>query len=281
MNRPQPAQSNAFTEAREWFLSLPVVTRTLVALYAGVTLAGNLGIVSPYNLILEREALLRRLQLWRVVTPFFFDKLGFNFLVNLYFLYKTSLELETELFASRPADYAWFLLLSMGGMLIPGLLVPFYLLSEGLSMAIIYIWSIFNQEKRVSFMFGIQFKALYFPWALLAMDFLTVGQFPWTKLAGLVVAHAYYFLDRVYPDSPGGRRVIVTPAFVSAWFPPAPPRPAGGGGGGTPATMGGVQGSVGGARSGGVGGFSGPVRRPTAEGSSYSFAGTGYRLGSE
>ena len=52
-----------------------------------------------------------RSQIWRLVTcVFFFGKVGFPFLINVYFLYSYSVRLETELYERKPADYATMLL---------------------------------------------------------------------------------------------------------------------------------------------------------------------------
>jgi hypothetical protein len=104
----------------------------------------------------------RTFQLWRLVTCFFFDKLGLNFAVNLYFLYKNSLELETTLFAGRTADYVFFVLFQMVTLLAAGIWMKMMLLTEGLILAIIYLWAQFYRDRTVSFMFGFQFKVRCF-----------------------------------------------------------------------------------------------------------------------
>ena len=40
-------------------------------------------------------------------------------------------------------------------------------------MAIVYLWARLNTDRIIRFLFGIQFRAIYFPWALLALDFLS------------------------------------------------------------------------------------------------------------
>jgi len=48
--------------------------------------------------------------LWRLVTCFFIHGLGFNFLMNMMFLYKHSGLLENGTFDGRTSDYIFFLL---------------------------------------------------------------------------------------------------------------------------------------------------------------------------
>ena len=42
-------------------------------------------------------------------------------------------------------------------------------------VVIVYYWSRQNADQIVSFYFGITFKAVYFPWALVAMNVLMGG----------------------------------------------------------------------------------------------------------
>lgn len=63
--------------------------------------------MNPYLLVFDPMMIYYKFQIWRLITcVFFFGKLGFPFLINLYFLYSYSVRLETELFERRPADYA-------------------------------------------------------------------------------------------------------------------------------------------------------------------------------
>jgi derlin-1 len=84
-------------------------------------------------------------------------------------------------------------------------------------MSIIYLWSMYNKEKVVTFMFGMTFKAMYLPWVLIAWDFLTGGGLSILKVVGVVVGHLYYFLDKVWPEQ-GGKK-LETPQFLVNWFP--------------------------------------------------------------
>jgi len=122
--------SSPLTDAQRWFQSLPIVTRTLFALSIGTTLVGNLGILAPKTLVLL-PSLWLRFELWRLVTPFFFEKLGFPYMLNLYFMYKNSLELETTLFSGRTADYVTFVAFCMVNLLVFGIAMNYFILGEG------------------------------------------------------------------------------------------------------------------------------------------------------
>lgn len=51
-------------------------------------------------------------QIWRLVTPFFLNRLGLAYAMNLYFIYRYSSQLENEVFLGRTADYLYFHIVS-------------------------------------------------------------------------------------------------------------------------------------------------------------------------
>jgi hypothetical protein len=64
-------------------------------------------------------------------------------------------------------------------------------------------------EQTTRFMFGITFKTVYFPWALVALTVLLGGS-PVNQLCGIAAGHLYYFLEDIYPRQNGG--------IVSVWL---------------------------------------------------------------
>lgn len=58
-------------DIQQAFMSLPPVTRTLLAGTGLTTLPTALAILSPYLIVFDTVGL-RKLQLWRLVTPFFY-----------------------------------------------------------------------------------------------------------------------------------------------------------------------------------------------------------------
>lgn len=67
--------------------------------------------------------------------------------------------------------------------------------------------------------FIIQIPVEYLPWAML-MYTLVMGGWPaaLSESMGIVGAHSYDFLTRIYPTFGGGRNYLVTPAFVQQYF---------------------------------------------------------------
>ena len=59
-------------ELQQAFLSLPPVTRSLLALTAGVTIPPLLGLVKPYAIVFYWPAIRYKYQIWRFISPFFY-----------------------------------------------------------------------------------------------------------------------------------------------------------------------------------------------------------------
>ncbi|KAI7857463.1 Der1-like family-domain-containing protein [Circinella umbellata] len=209
-------------ELIEWYQSIPPITKAVFTLSIATTVAPALGLVSPYHLILNWTAI-SKLQLWRLITSFFLNKLDLGFAMNLYFSYRQSVQLENEVFAGRTADYLYFLLLTSIMQLAAARYLDLLVLSDGLIMTLTYLWSQHYRDVPMSFMFGIRFKARYLPWVLVGYNYLTPGGNVVGSLVGIAAAHIYYYLTTTYP-SQGGRRYLSTPAFLQRLFPPTTAR---------------------------------------------------------
>ncbi|KAI9250609.1 Derlin [Sporodiniella umbellata] len=150
-----PPQRN---EVIEWYKSLPVVTRFLLSAMVTTTTASSLGFVNPSTLIYYWPEVKQRLQLWRLVSCFFVNKLSLDFAFNAYFFYTNSLQLETQVFQNQPADYVFFHLFTGGLQLIAAHTLDLYVLSDGILLSTIYLLSQHFRDTPVWFMFGIRLK---------------------------------------------------------------------------------------------------------------------------
>ncbi|KAI7902641.1 Derlin [Cokeromyces recurvatus] len=153
-----PPQRN---EIVEWYKSIPPITKAIFTLSIVTTTVATFGLVSPSSLILYWPNVRNKLQLWRLVSCFFFNKLSLGFAFNLYFLYRNSIQLENEVFQGQPADYVFFHLVTSGLQLVVSSIFGIYVLSDGLLLSIAYLWAQHNRETPVSFMFGIRFKVIF------------------------------------------------------------------------------------------------------------------------
>lgn len=206
------------SDIKEWYYGIPPVTRFIFSVSFGLTVIANFYPRLIPMLLLDADRLWYKFELWRLVTPFFFyGGLGFPFLINMLFLYQYSRLLEEETFSGKRAEYVFMLLVCAGVLLPVGLLWPFAVLSISLLLAIVYVWANLNKDRMVSFFFGLRFKAMYFPWVLMAFNIL-MGGYPLLELVGVVAGHVYYFLQYVYPET-SGRRLMECPDIIRRYFP--------------------------------------------------------------
>jgi len=205
-------------DVEAWFSNLPVVTKTLLVGSVGVTLAGNLGVVSPVTLILSYYEIVYQFEIWRLLTTFFFTgKLSFAFFFNMLYLYRQSVSLEQEVFRGRTSDYLFMILFGCFLLLGIGLFMGFPLLGQGLLLMLTYYWSRTFPNVPLNF-FGIPFQGRYLPWFLVGLNFL-MGGYPIVQIFGIIVGHTYFILKDVAPVA-YGVDILKTPWFLYQIFPP-------------------------------------------------------------
>jgi Derlin-2/3 len=89
---------------------------------------------------------------------------------------------------------------------------------QALSLAYAYTYAQDNPTRQVSF-FIITFDAKYLPFSMLFLTFIIDGPGPaMTQATGLLAAHLYDFLTRIWPAFGGGRNYITAPQMVKRWF---------------------------------------------------------------
>ncbi len=85
-------------------------------------------------------------------------------------------------------------------------------------LAFIYTFAQDNRGKKAHFII-LQIPVEFLPWAMLTLTFIMGG--PTAALQqgmGVVAAHLYDVLTRLYPTFQGGRNYIQTPNVVKRWF---------------------------------------------------------------
>ncbi|KAI9818530.1 MAG: hypothetical protein M1827_000589 [Pycnora praestabilis] len=93
-----------------------------------------------------------------------------------------------------------------------------FVFTQALVLALAYTYSQDNRGRKVSF-FIITLPVQWLPYAMLLMTMVMGGPGAALNQAmGLVAAHLYDFLTRLYPTFGGGRNYIVTPSIVRRWF---------------------------------------------------------------
>ena len=206
------------TDIKRWFFSIPIVTRTLFVASFGVTIFAAFEFFSMGRLVLLWPMVVKKFQIWRLVSSFFLHSLGFSFLILMKFLYDHSTALESTVFLNRTSDYAFFIFFCMGVLLLFSWPLKLVVLGRPLVLSILYLWSRKFPTQQMSFYFGIKFQGFYLPWVLTGFEFLMGASLPKGSLAGIMAGHIYFFLTDVWP-SKGGRRWLDTPQFMYNLFP--------------------------------------------------------------
>ncbi|KAF1837877.1 DER1-domain-containing protein [Decorospora gaudefroyi] len=209
------------------FWTLPPVSRTITAMAVCVSALGYGGIINLSRYIFAMPYVFTTKmfpQLWRPFTAFLITKPQFGILLDPYFLYQygSSIERESSRF-SQPGDFfvytmfvASVIVATAGGILNGYTFLP------ALSLAYAYTFAQDNPTRSVSF-FIIKFDAKYLPFAMLFMTFIIDGpEAALAHITGLLAAHLYDFLTRIWPTFGGGTNYIRTPQMVQRWFGAAP-----------------------------------------------------------
>ncbi|XP_032112556.1 derlin-3 isoform X3 [Sapajus apella] len=196
------------------FLQVPAVTRAYTAACVLTTAAVQLELLSPFQLYFNPHLVFRKFQVWRLVTNFlFFGPLGFSFFFNMLFVFHYCRMLEEGSFRGRTADFVFMFLFGGVLMTLLGLLGSLFFLGQALVAMLVYVWSRRSPRVRVNFFGLVTFQAPFLPWALMGFSLL-LGNSILVDLLGIAVGHIYYFLEDVFPNQPGGKRLLLTPGFL-------------------------------------------------------------------
>jgi Derlin-2/3 len=99
-----------------------------------------------------------------------------------------------------------------------GVLLKGYIFLQPLILAFAYTFSQDNPNTNIT-IYILTFPAKYLPFALIALTLIMDGpNAAKQQLTGLVAAHLYDFLTRIWPTFGGGRNYIQTPERVKKWF---------------------------------------------------------------
>ncbi|KAJ4303069.1 hypothetical protein N0V90_001960 [Kalmusia sp. IMI 367209] len=205
------------------FWTLPPVTRTITAAAVVVSALGYARIISLSQFYFFKPWIFTTQmlpQLWRLVTAFFITKPKFAIVLDPYFLYQygSGLERESSRF-SQPGDFFVYTIF-VGSFIVAlaGFFLNAFTFLPALTLAYAYTYAQDNPTRQVSF-FIITFDAKYLPLALLFMTLIMDGpDQALPQATGLIAAHLFDFLTRIWPTFGGGINYITTPATVKQWF---------------------------------------------------------------
>ncbi|KAK4812930.1 hypothetical protein QYF61_001045 [Mycteria americana] len=196
------------------YLGMPAVTRAYTTACVLTTAAVQLEFITPFQLYFNPDLIFRKFQIWRLITNFlFFGPLGFSFFFNMIFLYRYCRMLEEGSFRGRTADFVFMFLFGGFLMTLFGLFASLFFLGQAFTIMLVYVWSRRNPYIRMNFFGLLNFQAPFLPWVLMGFSLL-LGNSIIIDLLGIAVGHIYYFLEDVFPNQPGGKKLLLTPGFL-------------------------------------------------------------------
>ncbi|KAF1813533.1 DER1-domain-containing protein [Eremomyces bilateralis CBS 781.70] len=206
------------------FWAAPPVSRTITAFSFVMSTLSHTGFLflDPGSLVFFPPLVFGKLppELWRVVTSCFLTRGGLALLFEPYMLYQYASGLERE--SSRfpnPGDFFIFLIFLCT--VIIGLaytILGAEMFLPALILALAYTFAQDNPDRQVNVIF-INMPAKFMPYAMLFLTYIVVGPYMmYVEITGLVAAHLYNFLTKIWPAFGGGTNIIKTPGFVSRWF---------------------------------------------------------------
>ena len=89
---------------------------------------------------------------------------------------------------------------------------------------LVYVWARRNPFVRMNFFGLLTFQAPYLPYVLLGFSLL-LGNSVSVDLLGMAVGHTYYYLEDIFPNQPGGFKIIKTPQILKVLCDEAPEDP--------------------------------------------------------
>jgi len=202
------------------YLEMPPVTRAYMTTIVMTTLAVQMEFLTPFQLYFNPRLVLYHGQVWRCITAFlFFGTFGFNLLFSMIFTYRYCRMLEEGSFRGRSSDFLVMFIFGATAMLGFTFLVNMMFLGQALTLMLVYVWARRNPFVRMSFFGLLTFNAPYLPWVLVGFGLL-LGNSVEVDMLGMVVGHAYFFLEDVFPQQDGGWKILKTPAFLKALVDP-------------------------------------------------------------
>ncbi|VVA10884.1 PREDICTED: derlin-1 [Prunus dulcis] len=199
----------------EYYRSLPPVSKTYGVACFMTAAALYLQLYNPRNIALDYGLVIKRFQVWRLITSFFFlGPFSFPFAFRLIIIARYGVGLERGPFDKRTADYVWMLVFGAISLLVmavvPYLFSPF--MGPSVVFMIVYVWSREFPNARINIYGLVSLKGFYLPWAFLGLD-LIFGDPLKPDIVGMVAGHLYYFLTVLHPLA-GGKLMLKTPLWV-------------------------------------------------------------------
>lgn len=209
MSAPTPQQA---------WQALPPVAKTYLSAITIITILATINIIHPYTLLWNFELLVKKFQLWRLLTPFlYFGEISFGWLMSMMFIWQYCSKLEKLWFVGvhGTADFVFMLLFGGFILLATNAVLPnFYIYGPSMLMMLVHIAARKDPFSPVNF-WGFSFLAWHFPFLLMFLHMLMGGGMSSAvrDLIGILTGHLYFFLTDIYPKV-RGVVLLETPTVV-------------------------------------------------------------------
>lgn len=199
-----------------WWSSLGNITKFCLITAVLCSMGFTMQIVPPQLLLIDFEAMVWQLQIWRPITAtFFLGKFSFAWLMGVAMLVMTVKRHEDNDFVGRKGDLAWMMVLISAALHLIAWLMGMKLVSFAFLMALTWVWCKRNPDAQLSiYMFA--FKAIYYPWFFMVFHML-MGMSIVDDIVGIVGGHLFLFLADILPRT-HNIHLVKTPAFVTNAF---------------------------------------------------------------
>merc|ERR1712150_144158 len=129
----------------QWFENIPIITRYWLIFSVGTTFLANLNIIPAYSLLFDLTLIKSKLQLWRLLTPFWYlGPFSYRTVTRIVSLFQFSHNYEMKPCnmgaGGGTADYAFILTF---GILLTLILTPIWggvIFSGNIIFYILYLW---------------------------------------------------------------------------------------------------------------------------------------------
>ncbi|KAF7456731.1 putative DER1-like protein [Cryptosporidium felis] len=189
-----------------WYRNLPPITRSILTITFVLTFLVTFGMLNPWHIVFDWGFVIRRAQVWRFFTSFFFvGPFSLGWVMSQWMLTSFSSKLERSgAVGSSSGSYLYFVLLLMGSINLIGTAFEYpsgrRVGGSSLIFGIIYYWSKKSPTSLVS-LWGFTLQAYQLPYALLFLDVLT-GNSMIDDIIGLLAGHSYFYLrDVIYENN--------------------------------------------------------------------------------
>ncbi|KAF5666804.1 F-LANa [Fusarium circinatum] len=200
------------------YWALPPVSRNLITATVLTSIGCIVGLLPATRLIYHPSYLwMFPPQIWRLVTCFFVEMQPINLLFNSFFLYRYSVQLEMgNPRFPRKVDLVFYILFVCTVILMIDYLAGLtsFLYMNGLILAMVYTTTQDQRGQKTQYLV-LTIPAQALPICMIVVTALMAGpQKALVEIEGLLAAHLFDFLTRIWPEFGNGPRLLRTPVWL-------------------------------------------------------------------